>query len=724
MNARNVKVIYLQALTWWFMRDADALRHKFPMKKSFGYGRVYRGVRGGCFKFRARSGGVEEMAGNIVHGISLLREKDLYFFREGNHTKLYEVMGSHVMEVDGVRGTLFSVWAPNARSVSVIGDFNYWDPRSHPMAIRWDESGVWEGFVPGVGHDNLYKYHIVSNATGEALQKGDPFAFWWETPPRSASRVWDLDGFGWSDGTWMKSRADKSALKAPQSVYEMHIGSWRRVPEEMNRALSYHELSTALVDYLLDAGFTHVEFLPVMEHPFYGSWGYQTLGYFAPTSRYGTPEDFMYLVDKLHESGLTVVLDWVPSHFPTDDYGLARYDGTALYEHEKPSKGFHPDWGSYIFNYGRNEVRSYLISSAVYWLDLYHVDGLRIDAVASMLHLDYSRKPGEWEPNVHGGRENLEAISFLRDLNKEVYGRFPDVQTIAEESTDWPMVTRPVFIGGLGFGMKWDMGWMNDILTYMHYDPIHRGFHHNQLTFSIWYAFSENFMLPLSHDEVVHGKGSLINKMPGDWWQRRANLRLLLGYMWMHPGKKLLFMGCEFAQGLEWNHDTALEWHLLELPEFREMQRWVKDLNTALHRHPALYELDFSPKGFHWVDCSDWQQSVVAFLRIDSEKSEYILAVCNFTPLPRSPYRIGVPEKGFWREILNSDASEYGGSGIGNAGGMEADGIPCHGFSQSLQLRIPPLAVTVFHFKNESALSAQNVPFQESPFSEEASKQS
>ena len=633
----------------------------------------------------------------VQYGVSTLSDYDIFLFKQGTHYTLYDKMGAqkHTAE-DGTEGIAFSVWAPNARTVSVVGDFNGWDPEAHPLAARWDDSGIWEGFIPGLERWTLYKFHIL-NSRGEHKDKMDPFSRAFEVPPRTASVV-HWPEYEWQDAAWMEGRASATSLSAPWSVYEVHLGSWKHHWDD-GLSLSYRELAAELPRYCADMGFTAVELLPVMEHPFYGSWGYQTLGYFAPSSRYGTPEDLMALIDALHQSGIAVVLDWVPSHFPTDDFGLARYDGTALYEHEDPQKGYHPDWGSYIFNYGRNEVRSFLISSAAFWLDRYHADGLRIDAVASMLYLDYSRKEGQWQPNVHGGRENLEAIAFLRDLNREVYGRFPDVQTIAEESTDWPMVTRPVFLGGLGFGMKWNMGWMHDTLAYMSLDSVFRSYHQNQLTFSIWYAFSENFMLPLSHDEVVHGKGSLINKMPGDWWQKRANLRLLLGYMWAHPGKKLLFMGGEFGQGLEWNHNAALEWHLLEKPEFRGLQQWVKDLNTALREYPPLHELDFSQDGFRWIDCTDWQQSVVAWLRKGKQDGEFVLCVCNFTPVPRAPYRVGVPCVGHWRELLNSDAVLYGGSGVGNAGGMDSEPVPSHGHPQSLLLTLPPLSVLLFHFK-------------------------
>lgn len=633
----------------------------------------------------------------VRYGVSTLTDYDIFLFKQGTHYTLHDKMGAqrHIAE-DGTEGIAFSVWAPNARSVSVVGDFNGWDPEAHPLAARWDGSGIWEGFVPGLGKWTLYKFHLL-NSRGEHKDKMDPLARAFEVPPRTASIVHWPD-YVWQDSGWMAGRAGATSLHAPWSIYEVHLGSWKHRWDD-GLSLSYRELAEELPRYCTEMGFTAVELLPVMEHPFYGSWGYQTLGYFAPSSRYGSPEDFMALVDALHQSGIAVVLDWVPSHFPTDDFGLARYDGTALYEHENPQKGYHPDWGSYIFNYGRNEVRSFLISSAVYWLDHYHADGLRIDAVASMLYLDYSRKAGQWQPNVHGGRENLEAISLLQDLNREIYGRFPDVQTVAEESTNWPMVTRPVFLGGLGFGMKWNMGWMHDTLGYMGLDSVFRSYHQNQLTFSICYAFSENFMLALSHDEVVHGKGSLINKMPGDWWQKRANLRLLLGYMWAHPGKKLLFMGGEFGQGLEWNHNAALEWHLLDKPEFRGIQQWVKDLNTALRTYPPLHELDFSPEGFRWVDCTDWRQSVLAWLRKGKDDGEFVLCVCNFTPVPRNPYRVGVPRPGYWREILNSDAPLYGGSGMGNAGGLEADHVPSHGYPQSLPLVLPPLSIVFFHYR-------------------------
>ena len=620
---------------------------------------------------------------------SSFTDMDIYLFKEGNHFRLYENLGAHLCN-GGVR---FAVWAPNAKSVSVIGEFNNWDKKAHPLSPRQDETGIWEGFIEEIDAGTLYKYHIVSNYNNYEVDKGDPYAFYWERPPKTASIVWDLN-YEWKDEKWMKERVKHNSFKSPMSIYEVHLGSWRRFPEEGNRFLTYRELASFLPNYAKEMGFTHVEFLPIMEHPFYGSWGYQTLGYFAPTARYGTPQDFMYLIDVLHQNNIGVILDWVPSHFPNDGHGLVFFDGTHLYEHADPRKGFHPDWKSCIFNYGRNEVRNFLISSALFWLDKYHVDGIRVDAVASMLYLDYSRKDGEWIPNEYGGRENLEAIHFLKRFNEEIYRNYPDVQTIAEESTAWPQVTRPTYLGGLGFGMKWNMGWMHDTLEYFSKDPIFRQYHHNQLTFSIWYAFFENFVLPLSHDEVVYGKGSLIAKMPGDDWQKFANLRALLGYQWLHPGKKLLFMGGELGQWREWNHESSIDWHLLEYPNNEGIRRWVRDLNRLLSSEPALYERDFENTGFEWVDFSDWESSVVSFLR--KSENETVLVVCNFTPIPHYNYRIGVPSGGFWKEILNSDAKEYGGSGHGNFGGLEATPVPIHGRFHSLVMTLPPLSVIVF----------------------------
>ncbi len=627
----------------------------------------------------------------VRHDFSLLGKDDLYLLNEGTHLRLYEKLGAHIHVVEGIAGTNFAVWAPDARQVSVIGDFNSWNRTSHPLTSR-QNSGVWEGFVPGVGPGSIYKYYIVSRYNGYWVEKTDPFALFYETPPRTASIVWDLE-YAWGDQTWIQERAAHNALAAPMAIYEIHLGSWMRVPEEDARFLNYRELAPKLADYVQQMGFTHVEFLPVMEHPFYGSWGYQTTGYFAPTSRYGSPQDFMYLVDYLHQHGIGVILDWVPSHFPTDKYALGYFDGTHLFEHADERKGLHPDWNSAIFNYGRKEVRSFLLSSALFWLDTYHADGLRVDAVASMLYLDYSRKPGEWIPNEYGGRENLEAISFLRQLNHEVYRLHPDVQTLAEESTDWPMVSRPTYAGGLGFGLKWDMGWMHDTLAYIAKDPVHRTYHHNELTFRMLYAFCENFVLPLSHDEVVHGKGSLLGRMPGDDWQKFANLRLLYGYMYAQSGKKLLFMGGEFGQWNEWYHETSLDWHLTQYAPHAGIQRWVRDLNHTYRTEPALHELDADPAGFEWIDCNDAIQSTLSLLRKGRNPGDVVLCAANFTPVPRTGYRIGVPHAGYWRELLNSDAQEYGGSGMGNAGGRDTQDIPWHGRPFSLALTLPPLSM-------------------------------
>lgn len=632
---------------------------------------------------------------NIVHGPTLFTEYDIHLFKEGSFFKLYEKLGAHPLTVDGKKGVYFSVWAPNAKSVSVIGEFNGWTPDLHPLAVRWDGSGIWEGFIPGVGKGLPYKFHILSKSRDYRVDKGDPLGLFWEVSPRTASIVWDLE-YPWQDEKWMRNRRENNELRAPISVYEIHLGSWQRSAEEGGRFLTYREIAPRLVEYVKEMGFTHVEFLPVMEHPFYGSWGYQISGYFAPTSRYGTPQDFMFLIDHLHREGIGIILDWVCSHFPTDEHGLAYFDGTHLYEHEDPRKGFHPDWKSYIFNYGRNEVQNFLISSAIFWLDKYHIDGLRLDAVASMLYLDYSRKEDEWIPNKFGGRENIEAVAFLKKMNEAVYRIFPDVHTVAEESTAWPAVTRPTDLGGLGFGMKWNMGWMHDLLEFIAKDPVYRKHHHNQLTFSIWYAFTENFILPFSHDEVVHGKGSLLARMPGDDWQKFANLRLLLGFMFAHPGKKLLFMGGEFGQQQEWNHEEALDWPLLENPFHRGVQKWVQDLNRFYRNTPALYERDFEREGFQWVDFSDWEKSIVSFLRQGEDLDNRILVFCNFTPMVHTEYRIGVTTSGFWREVLNSDAEEYGGSGKGNFGGVRSEPIPLGDKEHSISVTLPPLSVLVF----------------------------
>jgi 1,4-alpha-glucan branching enzyme len=622
----------------------------------------------------------------------LLSDHDIYLFREGSHTRLYEKLGAHPHRIDGVDGFQFSLWAPNAKAVSIIGEFNSWDKQSNSLHLREDGSGIWQGFIASIPPGTSYKFHIQSRFNDYVVDKADPFAFRSEQPPRTASRLWTLD-YAWQDAEWMKQRRSANALDAPISVYEVHLGSWRRVPEEDNRSLSYREIAPLLAEHVNMLGFTHVELLPIMEHPFYGSWGYQTTAYFAPTARYGTPQDFMYLVDYLHQAGIGVILDWVPSHFPSDEHGLSYFDGTHLFEHADPRQGFHPEWNSAIFNYGRNEVRSFLLSSALFWLDKYHIDGLRVDAVASMLYLDYGRKEGEWIPNVHGGRENLEAMQFLRKLNEAVYQDHPDTQTIAEESTAWPMVSRPTYAGGLGFGMKWNMGWMHDTLKYFQQDPIHRRYHHGQISFSIWYAFTENFLLPLSHDEVVHGKGALIGKMPGDEWQQFANLRLLYGYMWAHPGKKLLFMGGEFGQRREWQHEESLEWHVVQYPLHGGVQRWVGDLNRCYRTLPALHDLDFSAEGFSWVDFQDWEKSILSFLRHGKRPEDTVLVVCNFTPVPRFNYQVGVPRGGRWQEVLNSDAAIYGGSNVGNFGMLEAAPIAMQGHFHSLSLVLPPLAV-------------------------------
>jgi 1,4-alpha-glucan branching enzyme len=623
-----------------------------------------------------------------------LSASDLHYFNEGTHSRLYEKLGAHPLTVDAIRGTYFAVWAPNAAQVYVMGDFNGWCKDSHPLQPR-GQSGIWEGFIAEVGAGAVYKYYIRSQHGGYSVDKADPYGFCHETPPMTASTVWEL-WYDWGDQAWMAERARRHTLTAPIAIYEMHLGSWRRVPEDNNRFLSYRELAPRLAEYVQRLGYTHVEFLPVMEHPFYGSWGYQVTGFFAPTRRYGTPQDFMYLIDTLHQHGIGVILDWVPSHFPNDAHGLGFFDGTHLYEHADPRQGVHPDWHTYVFNYGRNEVQSFLLSSALFWLDVYHADGLRVDAVASMLYLDYSRQPGTWIPNVQGGRDNLEAIAFLHRFNETVYQRYPDVHTIAEESTAWPLVSRPTSVGGLGFGLKWDMGWMHDMLDYMHQDPLYRKFHHNALTFRLLYAFNENFILPLSHDEVVYGKGALLSKMPGNDRQQYANLRLLLGYMYAQPGKKLLFMGAEFGQWREWNHEASLDWHLLESAPHASLQQWVMDLNELYRQTPALYEGDCAPEGFAWIECNDAENSVVIFLRQGQVPQSPMLVVCNFTPVPRPNYRVGAPYGGMWCEVLNSDARTYGGSGYGNLGAVEAAPVPYHDRPYSLTLMVPPLSVLFF----------------------------
>ncbi|AKD05918.1 glycogen branching protein [Pontibacter korlensis] len=626
---------------------------------------------------------------------SLFTDFDIYLFKEGRHYNLYLKLGSHPMEVSGRQGTYFAVWAPNADQVSVMGEFNGWSRDSHQLHVRLDGSGIWEGFIPDVEIGVMYKYHIKSKYHLYHVEKSDPFAFRREVPPQTASIVSKLE-YQWNDQAWIDERKNKAGQPQPYSVYELHLGSWRRKPEEDNRPLTYRELADELPRYVKDLGFTHVELMPVMHHPFSGSWGYQITGYFAAHSLLGEPEDLMYLIDVLHQHGIGVIMDWVPSHFPSDEHGLAYFDGTHLFEHADPRKGFHPDWNSYIFNYGRSEVRSFLISNALFWLDKYHVDGLRVDAVASMLYLDYSRKEGEWIPNEHGGRENLEAISFLKEFNHAVHNNFPEVLTIAEESTAWPAVTGPVENGGLGFNMKWMMGWMHDTLHYFSTDPIYRRYHQGEITFSLVYAFSERFMLPLSHDEVVHGKGSLLNKMPGDDWQRFANLRTLYAYMYAHPGAKLLFMGADIAQGSEWNHDSSLDWHLLQYGPHHGIQELLRELNAIYKAEPAMYAHSFSPEGFQWVDINDAHNSVISFLRKGNNPGDEILVVCNLTPALHEHYRMGVPHAGEWVQVFNSDDSRYGGSNVHNLEPIPSMPEPFHGQEHSVTLKLPPMAVTYF----------------------------
>ncbi len=618
-----------------------------------------------------------------------LGELDLYLLREQTMERPWEKMGANVREAEGVAGVAFAVWAPSARGVSVVGDFNHWDGRTHMMR-QLGSSGIWELFIPDLAGGERYKYEIRFASGGFHL-KADPYSKATEAPPATASVVYQPD-FAFADGQWLQTRRARDALRQPMAIYEMHLGSWRRVPEERHRPLSYREMAPELADYLTEMGFTHVELLPVMEHPFTGSWGYQVSSYFAPTARYGTPDDFRYLVDHLHQRGIGVILDWVPAHFPKDEFALGRFDGTALYEHLDPRQGEHPDWGTYVFNYGRDEVREFLISNALFWLSEYHVDGLRVDAVASMLYLDYGKREGQWIPNIHGGRENLDAISLLRTLNQRAYGHDRGILTIAEESTDWPAVSRPTYVGGLGFGLKWDMGWMHDTLEYFSKDSIHRRFHHRDLTFGMLYAYSENFILPLSHDEVVYGKGSMYSKMPGDRWQKFANLRALYAYMWARPGKKLLFMGNEFGQEDEWNHDHSLEWHLLDQPEHRAVQVLVRDLNRIYRAEPALWTADVEPSGFRWIDADDADDNVIAFIR-NAPSAPKIICICNFSPVVRHDHRLGLPGPGFYREILNTDSRWYGGSDVGNNGGVQAEPVPSHGFDHSAAFTLPPLGV-------------------------------
>ncbi|MCV2484831.1 1,4-alpha-glucan branching protein GlgB [Flavobacterium sp. SH_e] len=624
---------------------------------------------------------------------SLFTDFDIDLFKAGKHFKLYEKLGAHLIEVNGVKGVYFAVWAPTAHSVSVVGDFNYWTQGEHALNVRWDSSGIWEGFIPDISKGALYKYKIQSNINGVITEKADPFARYCEKPPHTASVVWDLD-YNWKDENWMQTRQDFNALDKPYSVYEVHLGSWKRA--DHNRFLTYLELADDLVKYVKETGFTHVEFMPIMEYPYDPSWGYQLTGYFAPTSRFGKPQDFMVLVDRLHQEGIGVILDWVPSHFPDDAHGLGYFDGSHLYEHPDRRKGYHPDWKSLVFNYGRNEVRAFLISNAVFWLQNYHIDGLRVDAVASMLYLDYSRKDGEWEANIFGGRENLDSISFLKEFNEVIYSNFNGVQTIAEESTSFSMVSRPTSVGGLGFGMKWMMGWMHDTLKYFQKETVYRKYHQNELTFSMTYAFTENFMLPFSHDEVVYGKNSLIYKMPGDEWQRFANLRLLYGYMFTHPGTKLLFMGAEFGQTSEWNFEQSLDWHLLQYDFHSGIKRLITDLNQLYKSQPALYEKQFRGDGFEWINYSDHQNAILSYIRKGNNPDENIIVACNFTQVVRENYRIGIPKKGKLKEIFNSDAKIYGGSGVESSNPLNVESISYDGRDFSAELILPPLSVTVY----------------------------
>ena len=632
---------------------------------------------------------------NKVQPYSLFTDFDIDLFKGGKHFRLYEKLGAHLIEVDGVKGVYFAVWAPSARSVSVVGDFNYWIQGEHSLQVRWDSSGIWEGFIPGIEKGTTYKYKIQSNNGGIITEKADPFALYCEHPPHTASVVWDLE-YKWKDKKWMDTRKKHNDLDKPYSVYEVHLGSWKRNAE--GKFLTYLELAEDLVNYVKETGFTHVEFMPIMEYPYDPSWGYQLVGYFAPTSRFGKPQDFMVLVDKLHQAGIGVILDWVPSHFPDDAHGLGFFDGSNLFEHPDRKKGYHPDWKSLVFNYGRNEVRSFLISNAIFWLQHYHADALRVDAVASMLYLDYSRKHGEWEPNIFGGRENLDTISFLKEFNEAVYSSFEGVQTIAEESTSFPMVSRPTFVGGLGFGMKWMMGWMHDTLEYFQKETVYRKYHQNDLTFSMTYTFSENFMLPLSHDEVVYGKKSIAGRMPGDEWQKFANLRLLYGYMFMHPGAKLLFMGSEFGQSAEWNFEGSLDWHLLQYGFHEGIKKTITDLNELYKTQPALHEKQFSPEGFEWINYSDHQNAVMTFIRKGNNPKDDVFVVCNFTQVVRENYRIGLPKKAKLTEIFNSDAIIYGGSGVVNPNKLTVDALPYDGRDYSIELLLPPLSVTVYKF--------------------------
>ena len=645
------------------------------------------------YKLRiAENGGAKKDMHDPYAFPHLLTDYDLHLMGEGTHWQCYEKLGAQLRSIDGVEGVNFAVWAPNASSVSIVGDFNAWDGRRHPMR-KHIPGGYWELFVPGLSEGTLYKYQI--NSHGHTIEKCDPFGFGAEVPPQTASKVIDLNRYHWHDASWIRNREQTNWLDKPLSMYEVHLGSWRRPGDDPGRWLTYRDLAHQLVEYVQEMGYTHIELLPVSEHPLSASWGYQAVGYYAATSRYGTPQDFMYLVDLCHQHDIGVILDWVPAHFPRDGHGLRRFDGTALYEHEDPRQGEHRDWGTHIFNYGRHEVSNYLISNALFWMDKYHIDGIRVDAVASMLYLDYSREEGDWIPNMYGGRENLDAIRFLKQFNEQAHLQFPGVLTIAEESTAWAGVSKPTYLGGLGFSLKWNMGWMNDTLSYMRHEPIHRKYHHDELTFSLIYAFHENFVLPFSHDEVVHGKGSLLDQMPGDLWQKFANLRLLFTYMWTHPGKKLLFMGGDFGQWVEWNFDTSLQWDLLQWESHQGLQKCVADLNRLYRNEPALHQYDFDGRGFEWVDCHNWEESIFSYIRKAEDPEDFVLVCANFTPVPRKKYRVGVPKLAVYDEIFNSDSQFYAGGNVGNGPGNQAEDIPAHGRPASLEVALPPLGVTV-----------------------------
>ena len=695
-----------------FLPEADQVTvvnegtgQRYPMKKLHKDGFFESLIRGEAeiFPYRLEEtafDGSTRLFYDPYSFLPVLSEFDLYLMEEGTHYKKYEKLGAHEMRINGIDGVFFAVWAPNALRVSVIGDFNRWDGRRHPMRVR-GLTGIWELFLPGLSEGTLYKFEVKSRYKGILAEKADPYAFYTELRPKTASVVWDINKYQWQDSEWMEKRAGRNWLDAPISIYEVHLGSWRRVPEENGRWLTYGELADTLIPYVRDLGYTHIELMPISEHPLDESWGYQTVGYFSCTSRYGKPEDFMYLVDQCHKNGLGVIIDWVPAHFPKDAHGLGYFDGTALYEHEDPRKSEQKDWGTLVFNYGRTEVANFLIANALFWLDTYHIDGLRVDAVASMLYLDYSRKPGEWVPNAFGGNENLEAVEFLKRFNEVAHHYHPGIVTIAEESTAWPMVSRPTYIGGLGFSLKWNMGWMHDILSYFSYDPLYRKHHQSELTFALLYAFTENFILVLSHDEVVYGKRSLVDKMPGDLWQKFANLRLLHAYMYAHPGKKMLFMGGEFGQWSEWNSKESLDWHLLQYEPHRRLQNLVRDLNRLYRNEPAMHEVDFTYDGFEWIDFADYESSIVSFIRRAKNREDFLIFVFNFTPVPRYNYRLGVSLPGFYREVLNTDSAYYWGSDLGNSGGVYAEAIPWHGKPSSLSLTLPPLSALALKLERQ-----------------------